>query len=168
MKKIFSSADILLPKGTDMELWSTVACDQFSSQTEYWEALDKLIGEAPSTLRLMLPEAYLEVRDQFAEAEKINSRMEEYIQKGLFETIMDSYIYVERALASGKVPGDSWACWIWRSMIILLTPFPPSEPPRALWWTACPPEFGYAAALPLKCLISWYSLMMPLTLSSGD
>ena len=103
MKKIFTSADILLPKGLDMELWSTVACDQFSSQIEYWEALEKLVGDAPSTLRLMLPEAYLEKCDQFAEAEKINARMEDYLQKGIFETLPNSYIYVERTLPSGVI-----------------------------------------------------------------
>jgi len=103
MKKIFSCADILLPKAQNMELWSVVACDQFSSQPEYWDALDALVGEAPSTLRLMLPEAYLESRDQFVEAEIINALMEKYLSEDVFEVLPQSYIYVERTLSDGKV-----------------------------------------------------------------
>ncbi len=103
MKNIFSCADILLPKAQNMELWSVVACDQFSSQPEYWDTLDALVGEAPSTLRLMLPEAYLESRDQFAEAEKINALMEKYLSEDVFEVLPQSYIYVERTLADGRL-----------------------------------------------------------------
>ena len=103
MSKIFSSAKILLPKGQDMHRWSVVACDQFSSQKEYWESLEKLTEGVPSTLRLMLPEAYLDKCDQFAEAEKINARMDEYLAAGIFEETEECYIYVERRLASGVV-----------------------------------------------------------------
>ena len=53
-------ADILLPKaGTDMHRWAVVACDQFTSQPEYWEEVDRIAGDAPSTLRLILPESML-------------------------------------------------------------------------------------------------------------
>ncbi len=104
MEKIFTSAKILLPQNhQDMQLWSTVACDQFSSQIEYWESLEALVGEVPSTLHLMLPEAYLESRDQFAEAEKINKRMDEYLGAGVFEELPECYIYVERTLHSGAL-----------------------------------------------------------------
>ncbi len=103
MSKIFSSAKILLPKAQDMHRWSVVACDQFSSQTEYWESLEKLTEGVPSTLHLMLPEAYLDKCDQFAEAEKINKRMDEYLSADVFEETEECYIYVERSLASGAV-----------------------------------------------------------------
>ena len=103
MKKIFRPAEILLPKAQDMHRWSVVACDQFSSQPDYWEALEKLAEGVPSTLHLMLPEAYLEKRDQFVEAEKINAEMEQYLADGVFEALPECYIYVERALASGTV-----------------------------------------------------------------
>ena len=57
----FSPADILLPKeGIDMERWAVVACDQFTSQKEYWEEADRIAGDSPSTLRMILPECYLE------------------------------------------------------------------------------------------------------------
>ena len=60
-----------------MTKWSVVACDQFSSQPEYWAALEAATAGVPSTLHLMFPEAYLESRDQFAEAEKINAELPE-------------------------------------------------------------------------------------------
>ena len=52
-------ADILLPKDCDMSKWAVVACDQFTSQPEYWEEADRIAGDAPSTLRLILPESKL-------------------------------------------------------------------------------------------------------------
>lgn len=103
MKTVFSRTDILLPApGTDMEKWSVIACDQHSSEPEYWEALDRQIASAPSTLRLMLPEAFLD-RDIAAESDAINATMRSYLSSGVFTEIPDSYIYVERTLASGAV-----------------------------------------------------------------
>ena len=55
----FYPADILLPKDADMTKWAVVACDQFTSQPEYWQAVEETVGDAPSTLRLILPEAKL-------------------------------------------------------------------------------------------------------------
>ena len=55
----FYPADILLPKGQDMTKWAVVACDQFTSEPEYWQAVEEKVGDAPSTLRLILPEANL-------------------------------------------------------------------------------------------------------------
>ena len=64
MRDIFTPADILLPQeGADMTRWAVVACDQFSSQPEYWEELSAYVGGAPSALRMMLPEAYLGAPD---------------------------------------------------------------------------------------------------------
>ena len=103
MKRIFDRADILLPQNCDMTKWSVVACDQFSSQPEYWAALEAANAGVPSTLHLMFPEAYLETRDQFAEAEKINAEMERYLAEGVFRTLPDSYVYVERTLRTGEV-----------------------------------------------------------------
>ena len=55
----FYPADILLPKDADMTKWAVVACDQFTSQPEYWQAVEDTVGGAPSTLRMILPEAGL-------------------------------------------------------------------------------------------------------------
>ena len=56
----FHIPEIMLPKeGTDYFKWAVVACDQFTSEPEYWERVEKTVGDAPSTLRLILPEANL-------------------------------------------------------------------------------------------------------------
>ena len=55
----FYPADILLPRECDMTRWAVVACDQFTSQPEYWQAVEETVADAPSTLRLILPEARL-------------------------------------------------------------------------------------------------------------
>ncbi len=52
---------IHLPKpGTDLTKWAVIACDQFTSQPEYWHEVEKIVGDAPSTLNLTFPEVYLE------------------------------------------------------------------------------------------------------------
>ena len=56
---IFQPADILLPADVDMMRWSVIACDQFTSDPQYWDRVTKTVGSAPSTLHLMLPEYYL-------------------------------------------------------------------------------------------------------------
>lgn len=103
MMKTFRRADILLPRDCDMTKWSVVACDQFTSQPDYWAALEEQCAGVPSTLHLMLPEAYLETRDQFAAAAEINAEMQRYLDGGVFRTLEDSYIYLERTLADGTV-----------------------------------------------------------------
>ena len=104
MKSIgFSSADILLPKkGIDLERWATVACDQFTSDPAYWQEVERIIGEAPSTLRITLPEIYLEKSGKEERIAAINRNMEEYLDKGIFTCYPDSFILVERSTESGK------------------------------------------------------------------
>lgn len=103
MFKLFIPGDILLPERVDMGLWSVIACDQYTSAPEYWACIDEKVGKAPSTLRLILPEAYLETRDVAAETEKINAAMGKYLADGVFKTVENSYIYVERELEAGKI-----------------------------------------------------------------
>lgn len=103
MGNIFRRADILLPQRCDLHRWSVVACDQFTSDPGYWAALDAEIGEAPSALRLILPEAYLEGADLDAESRRIGAAMEDYLRAGLFRALPDSYVYLERRLRSGVV-----------------------------------------------------------------
>ena len=101
MKNSFGAADILLPK-TNMETWAVVACDQFTSQPEYWERVANTVGENPSTLRMILPEAQLHnATDEVIEA--INRTMEDYLASGLFETYPNSYVYLERRFEDGRV-----------------------------------------------------------------
>ena len=86
-----------------MQRWAVIACDQHTSEEEYWDKLDSYIGDAPSTLRLMLPEIWLKGKDKTGE---INAEMRKYLDTGVFREINDSFIYVERTLADGSVrPG---------------------------------------------------------------
>lgn len=98
----FKKADILIPRQADMAKWSVIACDQFVSQPEYWEKARELVGEAPSTLKLILPEAELEGDCQAAIA-SINQTMLQYLQDDIFTYYPSSYIYVERTLINGTV-----------------------------------------------------------------
>lgn len=97
----FVPADILLPKNADMTKWSCVACDQYTSEPEYWKEVESTVNGSPSTLSLMLPEIYLD--DSEARTQNINKCMLEYLNNGVFKTIENSFIYVERTLADGKV-----------------------------------------------------------------
>ena len=100
----FYPANILLPKqGTDMTKWAVVACDQFTSQPEYWQAVEDAVAEAPSALRLILPEAALNASDVEDRISAVNASMGAYLDGGLFETLEDSLIYIERVQSDGKI-----------------------------------------------------------------
>ena len=99
----FCPADILLPRGGDMEKWAVVACDQFTSQPEYWEKAEAVAGDAPSALRLVLPEVYLGGGDVDARIAAINDAMERYLAEGVFRELPDSLIYLERTQSDGRV-----------------------------------------------------------------
>lgn len=101
--RVFTPADILLPRVDDMTKWSCIACDQFTAEPEYWREAERIVGSEPSTLRLMLPEAWLGVRDSAAETRKIYATMKDYVNRGIFRTVEQSFIYVERTLPSGAV-----------------------------------------------------------------
>ncbi|MBQ9757215.1 MAG: DUF1015 domain-containing protein [Clostridia bacterium] len=98
---IFNKADILLPECVDMEKWSVVACDQYTAQPKYWEDAAEFVGDSPSTLNIVYPEAFLSEGE--SRIEKINSKMHEYLEKGIFATLKDSLIYVERTMNSSKI-----------------------------------------------------------------
>lgn len=97
---IFKKADILIPKDIDFSKWSVVACDQYTSQPEYWNEVKDFVGTAPSSLNIVFPEAFLAEGD--GRIAKINATMEEYLSAGVFEECLDSMIYVERTMANGK------------------------------------------------------------------
>lgn len=99
--RIFDKTDILIPQNVDMGKWACVACDQYTSEPEYWEAVENIVSEVPSTLRMMLPEAYLETRDNKENSEMMYSYMNKYLANDVFKCYEDSLIYVERTLESG-------------------------------------------------------------------
>ncbi len=98
----FSPANILLPQDCGLTKWAVVACDQFTSQPEYWERVDQFVGDAPSTLRLILPESKLESEHVEEEIQKINQTMEQYLEEGRLRELEDAMIFLERKLSNGK------------------------------------------------------------------
>lgn len=104
MATAFKSANILLPKqDVDMSKWAVIACDQYTSEPEYWEKAAEIIGDAPSTLNLILPEVYLEDEDVDARLKKIHIAMKQYEEAGIFTEYKDSMVYIERTDSTGKV-----------------------------------------------------------------
>ena len=99
----FKRANILLPKNIDMRKWSVVACDQYTSEMDYWNEVEKIVGASPSTLRITLPEIFLEDSDVNERINKINDTMKEYLDEDLFYELKDSMIYLERTQADGRV-----------------------------------------------------------------
>ena len=80
--------EIMFPReGVDLSKWAVIACDQYTSQPDYWAETDKTVGDAPSTLRLTLPEVYLEDADVAARTEKIHQTMQQYVQDGTLRNL---------------------------------------------------------------------------------
>lgn len=103
MSMPFKAADILLPKNADMSKWSVVACDQYTSEPDYWNEVETIVGDSPSTLNLTLPEIYLESDDVEERIKNINKNMEKMINDDIFTEYKDSMIYVERTQDDGNV-----------------------------------------------------------------
>jgi uncharacterized protein (DUF1015 family) len=88
---------VLLPKeGTDLTKWSIVACDQYTSQPEYWEQVKTFIENSPSTLNLTLPEVFLEQPDVDERIKSINENMQKYVQENILEKTNDCLILIDR------------------------------------------------------------------------
>ena len=97
----FLPANILLPKG-DFEKWAVVACDQYTSEPEYWKDVEKTVGNEPSALNLILPEVYLSA-DNSNRIEKINRTMTDYLENGVFREIENTFVYLQREVTGGKI-----------------------------------------------------------------
>ncbi len=103
IRTAFSAADILLPANADMEKWAVVACDQYTGEPEYWAKAEKYVGDAPSTLGLILPEVYLEDTDVDKRIEAIHHNMDSMLGTGVFRLFRDSMLYIERTQSDGMV-----------------------------------------------------------------
>lgn len=99
----FKKANILLPKNTEMEKWAVVACDQYTSEPEYWKEVENIVVDAPSTLKITLPEIYLEQDNVQERIANINKEMDHLLSTDFFKTLDNSLIYLERTGADGKV-----------------------------------------------------------------
>ena len=103
MKVPFKAGNILIPKSVDMHKWSVVACDQYTSEPKYWEEVESIVGDAPSTLRITLPEIYLNDANVEERIKKINETMTKYLNEDIFTKLDNSMIYLERTQSDGKV-----------------------------------------------------------------
>lgn len=94
-------ANILLPAGgIRPETWACVACDQYTSQPDYWEKVSALVGTAPSTLNLMLPECYLS--ESASRVPQIHASMKAYLESGMLTSgVSQGFVLCERTIASG-------------------------------------------------------------------
>lgn len=99
----FTAADILLPAaGVPLDPWACIAVDQFTSQPEYWQRAEHLADGKPSTLHIVLPEAYLGTPQEAERLESIRRTMEEY-RKTVLTRKVHGYVYVERTQMDGTV-----------------------------------------------------------------
>ena len=99
---LFGRADLLIPRDDLLPRWPVIACDQFTSQPEYWREIEKNVGEAPSAYHIIFPEAELGA-DEDERIERIDRTMEDYLSSGVFRLFPQSYVFVERTLANGAV-----------------------------------------------------------------
>ncbi len=94
-----------LPReGTDFQKWAVVACDQYSSEHEYWHDVEKLVGAAPSTLNLIFPECYLEDEDKASRVKRIHAAMHAYLEQGVLARQTPGFVLVERKTPFEKHP----------------------------------------------------------------
>ena len=103
MHRIFGGADILLPENTDMKKWAVVACDQYTGEPEYWHRVSEKVADSDSTLKLILPEVYLEDGDSDKRIDAIHDSMKDMLARNIFREYKDALIYVERTQSDGMV-----------------------------------------------------------------
>ena len=93
-------ADILLP-AKNPEKWAVIACDQYTSEPEYWENVRKTVGNAPSAFNIIFPEVFLG-ENNTDRISKINATMKSYLESGVFKEYKNTFVYTERTLKNGK------------------------------------------------------------------
>ena len=96
----FGAADVLLPEACDLSRWAVIACDQFTSQPEYWEAVAAETAGVASAGHLILPECELS-GDTGPKIRAIHENMREYLHRGLLREYPECFVYTERRLRSG-------------------------------------------------------------------
>lgn len=93
---------LLLPApGVTLAEWAVIACDQHSAAPAYWQETAQLVGDKPSTLHLVLPEAHLGAGDRAAAVAGIHARMETYLADGTLEEQPPGFMLVERSFDGG-------------------------------------------------------------------
>ncbi len=99
---VFHRADLLIPEESMLPRWAVIACDQYTSEPEYWDAVKTAVGDAPSALNLIFPEAWLK-SDREKRIAFINESMRDALHRAIFRSYPGAFVYVERTLANGAV-----------------------------------------------------------------
>ena len=99
---VFQAAELLIPREDLLADWAVIACDQFTSQPEYWREVREQVGDKPSAYHIIFPEAELG-KDEQARTASINDHMRRYLGGDVFRRFPDAYVYVERRLFDGSV-----------------------------------------------------------------
>lgn len=95
---------VLLPQASiDLSKWAVVACDQYTSQPDYWAQVETEVGDAPSTLRMILPEIFLGADDEAQRIQAIQNAMNHYLSAGILVAQTPGWVLVERQTASGQL-----------------------------------------------------------------
>lgn len=97
----FTKGNLLVPRTENMTAWSVIACDQYTSQPQYWSEVEKFVRSKPSTLNMVIPECYLSTEDLDQRVGSVNRAMRTYLRRRVFEEYND-YIYVCRTLSNGR------------------------------------------------------------------
>ncbi len=99
-----SVPEILLPtEDIPLDQWAVIACDQYTQDREYWSRVGETVGDAPSTLSLILPEVHLGGPEEKERIAAIRSTMKDYLAKGVFRPAFCGLVYVERTTEYGRV-----------------------------------------------------------------
>lgn len=99
---IIKKPDFLLPvKSIEYTKWASIACDQFTSEPEYWSELETIVSDSPSTLKITLPEIFLQ-EDNSQRVDRINQEMNKYLEEDNLKKL-NGYVLVERTLNNGTV-----------------------------------------------------------------
>lgn len=101
-RTVFHSTDLLIPEESMLPRWAVIACDQYTSEPEYWETVKAEVGDAPSALNLIFPEAWLKENREERIA-FINESMRDALHRAIFRRYPDAFVYVERTLLNGAV-----------------------------------------------------------------
>lgn len=89
---------IFLPTGdVDFTKWAVIACDQYTSDREYWHDVESFVGNSPSTRHMIFPEVYLDEAGQSKTGESINRTMVEYLEGDVIRPLSPGYVYIERS-----------------------------------------------------------------------
>jgi len=99
---VFQATELLIPRQELLDNWAVVACDQFTSQPEYWKEVREQVGDKPSAYHITFPEAELGKNEE-ARIASINDHMKRYLEGDVFRRFPNAYVYVERRLFDGSV-----------------------------------------------------------------